>query len=63
MYFRMMLIGFFEGIESERGIAWRVTDSLCLREFLQLCGGAGVTPIRLPIVTCVQIQHDLWWLF
>jgi hypothetical protein len=26
-----MLIGFFEGIENERGIAWRVADSLCLR--------------------------------
>src|SRR5712691_3843804 len=35
-YFRVMLIGFFEGIESERGIAWRVADSLCLREFLQI---------------------------
>jgi transposase len=29
-----MLIGFFEGIDSERGIAWRVADSLSLREFL-----------------------------
>jgi transposase len=36
MYFRVMLIGFFEGIESERGIAWRVADSLCLREFLEI---------------------------
>src|ERR1700693_888484 len=36
MYFRVMLIGFFEGIESERGIAWRVADSLCLRQFLQM---------------------------
>ncbi len=36
MYFRAMLIGFFEGIESERGIAWRVADSLCLRQFLQI---------------------------
>src|SRR5215469_16362428 len=34
IYFRVMLIGFFEGIESERGIAWRVADSLCLRQFL-----------------------------
>ena len=33
-YFRMLLIGFFEGIDSERGIAWRVADSLSLREFL-----------------------------
>jgi len=36
IYFRVMLIGFFEGIESERGIAWRVADSLCLREFLRI---------------------------
>jgi transposase len=36
MYFRVMLIGFFEGIESERGIAWRAADSLCLRQFLQI---------------------------
>jgi transposase len=34
VYFRLMLIGFFEGIGSERGIAWRVADSLSLREFL-----------------------------
>jgi transposase len=36
MYFRVMRIGFFEGIESERGIAWRVADSLSLRQFLQI---------------------------
>ena len=35
-YFRLLLIGYFEGIESERGIAWRVADSLTLREFLGL---------------------------
>ena len=33
-YFRMLLVGFFEGIDSERGIAWRVADSLSLRDFL-----------------------------
>src|SRR6266853_3827212 len=36
MYFRVMLIGFFEGIDSERGIAWRVADSLTLRQFLSI---------------------------
>jgi len=35
-YFRLLLIGYFEGIDSERGIAWRVADSLTLREFLSL---------------------------
>ena len=34
VYFRMLMIGYFEGIDSERGIAWRVADSLALREFL-----------------------------
>src|SRR5438105_2948472 len=33
-YFRLMLVGYFEGIDSERGIAWRVADSLALRRFL-----------------------------
>lgn len=39
VYFRLLLIGFFEGIDSERGIAWRVADSLSLREFI----GSNVT--------------------
>ncbi|MCG8583773.1 MAG: transposase [Pirellulales bacterium] len=33
-YFRMLLVGYFEGIDSQRGIAWRCADSLSLREFL-----------------------------
>lgn len=36
VYFRMLLIGYFEGIESERGIEWRCADSLSLRQFLGL---------------------------
>src|SRR5262252_3449983 len=36
MYFRTLLIGYFEGIDSERGIAWRLADSLALRQFLQI---------------------------
>jgi transposase len=34
VYFRMLLIGYFEGIDSQRGIAWRCADSLSLRSFL-----------------------------
>ena len=34
MYFRLLLIGYFEGIDSERGIAWRASDSLAWRDFL-----------------------------
>jgi len=33
-YFRMLLLGYFEGIDSERGIAWRAADSLSYRKFL-----------------------------
>src|SRR4029453_19007562 len=36
IYFRLLLIGYFEGIDSERGIAWRAADSFALREFLGL---------------------------
>jgi transposase len=34
IYFRLLLLGYFEGIDSERGIAWRAADSLGLRRFL-----------------------------
>jgi len=39
IYFRMQLVGYFEGLDSERGIAWRCADSLSLRKFL----GVGIT--------------------
>lgn len=39
VYFRMLLIGYFEGLDSQRGIAWRCADSLGLRSFL----GIGLT--------------------
>jgi transposase len=34
VYFRMLFVGYFEGIESERGLEWRCADSLSLRTFL-----------------------------
>jgi transposase len=34
VYFRMLFIGYFEGLDSQRGIAWRCADSLALRAFL-----------------------------
>lgn len=56
-YFRMHLVGYFEGIESERGIEWRCADSLSLRDFLQLSTSESVpdhsslsrTRSRLPL--------------
>jgi len=35
-YFRLLMVGYFEGLDSERGIAWRAADSLSLRQFLGL---------------------------
>jgi transposase len=56
-YFRMLFVGYFEGLESERGIAWRCADSLSLRRFLKLGTSAAVpdhstlsrTRARLPL--------------
>jgi transposase len=36
IYFRLLMIGYFEGIDSERGIAWRAADSLGIRAFLRI---------------------------
>src|SRR6266508_4367298 len=35
-YFRLLLVGYFEGLDSERGIAWRAADSFALRTFAGL---------------------------
>jgi transposase len=35
-YFRLLLVGYFEGLDSERGIAWRAADSLAVRTFVGL---------------------------
>jgi transposase len=42
-YFRLLLIGYFEGIDSERGIAWRCSDSLSLRSFVGYALGEAAT--------------------
>ena len=36
VYFRMLFIGYFEGLGSQRAIAWRCADSLSLRAFLRI---------------------------
>jgi transposase len=48
VYFRLLLIGFFEGIGSERGIGWRVADSFSLRRFLNY-GFDEATPDHVTI--------------
>jgi transposase len=36
IYFRLLMVGYFEGIDSERGIAWRASDSLSIRSFMRI---------------------------
>ena len=53
VYFRMLLIGYFEGLDSQRGIAWRCADSLALRAFL----GASLmeeTPVHVSMTNIRQ---------
>jgi transposase len=57
MYVRLMMIGFFEGIDSERGIAWRVADSPTLRQFLQLGRHTACCAHAIGRGTVVASQH------
>ena len=56
-YFRMLMVGFFEGLDSERAIAWRVADSLSLRKFL----GYGLDE-RTPNHSTISRTRRLYWL-
>jgi transposase len=56
-YFRLLLIGYFEGIDSERGIAWRTADSLALRGFLGL--GLDETPPEHSTISRTRRLIDL----
>jgi transposase len=55
-YFRIMMIGFFEGLDSERGIAWRLADSLTLRQFLSI-GLDEKTPDHVTISRTRRLIH------
>ena len=56
-YFRMLLIGYFEGLDSERGIAWRTADSLSLRKFLSYA-----LDEQTPDHSSVSRTRRLFWL-
>jgi transposase len=66
LYFRIMMIGFFEGLDSERGIAWRLADSLTLRQFLSI-GLDEKTPDHVTISRTRRLidaethQHIFTW--
>jgi transposase len=61
-YFRLLLIGYFEGIDAERGIAWRTADSLALRGFLGL-GLEEAPPDHSTISRTRRLTEDLTAVF
>jgi len=67
-YFRLLLLGYFEGLDAERGIAWRAADSLAVRSFVGLrssrpfsyatsSGGAPAAPV-IPCSTSLCIRDS-----
>ena len=68
-YFRMHLVGYFEGIDSERGLEWRCSDSLSLRAFLRLGSrdpqyrtipGMSRSRTRLPMKSTRRSSTGFW---
>jgi len=68
IYFRMLLVGYFEGINSQRGIAWRCSDSLSLRAFLGIPPGeespdhSSLSYIRNRLPLAVHESVFVWFL-
>ena len=66
VYFRMLIVGCFEGINSQRGIAWRCSDSLSLRKFLGIALGddspdhSSLTYIRNRLPFAVHRDVFIW---
>lgn len=58
-YFRMHLVGYFEGIHSERGIEWRCSDSLSLRDFLRLESRERVPDHSWLSKTRTRLPHEV----
>src|SRR3954447_12787797 len=55
-YFRMLFVGQFEGLDSEREIAWRCADSLSLHRFLRLSDGETVPDHSTLSVTRLPLE-------
>ena len=58
--FRMLFVGQFEGLESEREIAWRCADSLSLHRFLRLSDGETVPDHSTLSVTRLPLEHAVF---
>jgi transposase len=60
VYFRMLLVGYFEGIDSQRGIAWRCADSLSLRAFLGVPLGESTPDHSTLTNTRNRLPHEVF---
>ena len=58
-YFRMHMVGYFEGIDSERGIVWRCSDSYSLRDFLRLANRDKVADHSWLSRTRSRLPHEV----
>src|SRR5579864_1985974 len=58
-YFRLLMVGYFEGIDSERGIVWRCSDSLSLRDFLLLANRDKVPDHSWLSKTRSRLPHEV----
>ena len=58
-YFRMQMVGYFEGIDSERGIVWRCSDSFSLRDFLRLANRDKVPDHSWLSKTRSRLPHEV----
>jgi transposase len=58
-YFRMHIVGYFEGIDSERGIVWRCSDSFSLRDFLRLANRDKVPDHSWLSKTRSRLPHEV----
>ena len=61
MYFRMLFIGYFEGLDSQRAIAWRCADSLSLRTFLRVDLSKGTPEHSSMTNTRKRLPEEVFW--
>ena len=57
VYFRSLLLGYFEGIDSERGIAWRLADSLSMREYVLLSGASRLSVVSGSCILTIPVSR------
>jgi transposase len=61
VYFRMLFIGYFEGLDSQRAIAWRCADSLSLRAFLRIELSKGTPDHSSMTNTRQRLPEEVFW--